>query len=299
MMQMTKYIFYGSLMVFAIGVLSCADEEIPWETEESSEMLVVEGSFTNIRKHHRIILSKTADYFVNQKNPRVSGADVSITDGSTTYEFRELSEEPGVYESIDRVSGKANTTYTLNIRLQEPINGEILYQASEEMMSGIDLESMEAFIYENPLYVEQAPMDSVILLIYLYGHEPREINNFYTVGLYRNGNLLQDTVDEVEIYSDTEEFDGEYINSLFFFERFEGGDNVTVEISTVSKTYRQFIEGIQNITNQSGNPFDLSGPPANAIGNIEGGEALGYFRVSYVSRSKGIVQDRRKRETPD
>jgi hypothetical protein len=40
----------------------------------------------------------------------------------------------------------------------------------------------------------------------------------------------------------------------------------------------------------------MTGPPANAIGNIQGGDALGYFRVSFVSSSSTIIRDMREEE---
>jgi hypothetical protein len=295
MVEMKKYILPAILIVITLIIISCADEEIAWEVEETTEMLVVEGSFTSEKKKHRITLSKTADYFLNERTPRLSGAEVSVTDGSNTYNFQELEEKKGVYESVRKVAGRAGHTYTLNIHLQEPVNNKTHYQASEQMIEGMDLESMEALLYRNPFYQEEFPTDSLVLFVALYGHDPGNIDNLYMVDLYRNGELLQDTVDEKEIFSDSEQLDNDgYIHNFTFFEGFQPGDTVAVRISTVSKSYQQFIEGILNIANQSGNPFDLSGPPANAIGNIEGGEALGYFRVSYVSWAQSIVVDDRR-----
>ena len=292
---MKKYILTAILILITLIIISCADEEIAWEVEETTEMLVVEGSFTSEKKKQRITLSKTADYFLNERTPRLSGAEVSVTDGSNTYNFEELEEKKGVYESVRKVAGRAGHTYTLNIHLQEPVNNKTHYQASEQMIEGMDLESMEALLYRNPFYQEEFSTDSLVLFVALYGHDPGNIDNLYMVDLYRNGELLQDTVDEKEIFSDSEQLDNDgYIHNFTFFEGFQPGDTVAVRISTVSKSYQQFIEGILNIANQSGNPFDLSGPPANAIGNIEGGEALGYFRVSYVSWAQSIVVDDRK-----
>ena len=292
---MKKYILPAILILITLIIISCADEEIAWEVEETTEMLVVEGSFTSEKKKQRITLSKTADYFLNERTPRLSGAEVSVTDGSNTYNFEELEEKKGVYESVRKVAGRAGHTYTLNIHLQEPVNNKTHYQASEQMIEGMDLESMEALLYRNPFYQEEFSTDSLVLFVALYGHDPGNIDNLYMVDLYRNGKLLQDTVDEKEIFSDSEQLDNDgYIHNFTFFEGFQPGDTVAVRISTVSKSYQQFIEGILNIANQSGNPFDLSGPPANAIGNIEGGEALGYFRVSYVSWAQSIVVDDRK-----
>ena len=81
-----------------------------------------------------------------------------------------------------------------------------------------------------------------------------------------------------------------------FFEDVNPEDSVGLEISTVTEEYNQFVTGISNIANQSGNPFDMSGPPANAVGNIQGGDAVGYFRVSAASKKSAKIIDMRMEE---
>lgn len=276
-------------------VTGCEDEPIPWEAEDAPTQLVVEGLLTNEKKQHRIILSRTADYFSNEPTPRVSNARVTVSSRTDTIRFAELEDQPGVYISHE-TAGKVGRTYTLDIRLNQPLNQKYHFQASESMIRGLILDTLQAFIYENPLYVEGAPNDSLLLYTTLFGPEPKEINNYYAVRLFRNGESVQDTIDEVEIYSDTEEFEGDYVNNLLFFTNFQPGDTLGMEVSTVSRNYRRYINGLQNIVNQSGNPFDLSGPPANATGNIDG--ALGYFRVSSVTRAQTIVEDQRLEKSP-
>ena len=283
------------LMILAMG---CEDEEITWNTEDVPAMLVVEGSLTNEHKVHRITLSRSADYFSNQPTPRISGADVTITGGKDTIRFEENPQQKGVYLTQDKVAGKPGITYQLDIHLDDPVNDQSHYYAHETMIRGIDLDTIDAALYNNPLYAENSPMDSLILYVIAYGEEPLEYKNYYSVNLYRNGQALKDTIDETEIYSDTEELDGAYVNYLFFFETFQPGDTLGLEIASVSKQFRNYLTGIKNIVNQSGNPFDLSGPPANAIGNIQGAEALGYFRVSYVSKTQTVVRDQRDVKAP-
>ena len=285
-----KFILQVLILLIIFISAGCEDEQINWQTESTPEMLVVEGSLTNELKHHKVILTKTADYFLNEKTPRVSGARVRVISSADTISYREDPEKSGIYLTEDAVAGQTGRTYTLDIRLQDPIHGQTHYQASEAMIRGMVLDTIHAAMYENPLYVEQSPMDSMILYLSAYGEEPKDIRNYYAVDLFRNGESIRDTIDEVDIYSDTEELEGRYVNHFFFFESFEPGDTVALELSTVSKSFRNYLEGIKEIANQSGNPFNLSGPPANARGNIQGDHAMGYFRVSHVTRAQTIVQ---------
>jgi hypothetical protein len=291
LIQAFKHLWLLPLMAMGLLITSgCEDEQIAWEAEEAPTQLVVEGLLTNEKNQHRVILSRTADYFSNESTPRVSGAHVTVTSGADTIRFTEQQNQPGVYESPP-IAGEIGRTYTLDIHLNQPINQKTHYQATETMIRGLVLDTLQAFIYENPLYVEESPMDSLLLYLTLFGPEPKEIDNYYAVRLFKNGEAVHDTIDEVDIYSDSEEFEGDYVNNLFFFAEFLPGDSLGIEVSTVSKNFRKYMNGLQNIVNQSGNPFDLSGPPANATGNIDGG--LGYFRVAFITRSQTIVEDQR------
>lgn len=297
-MHHTSNLMAGKLFLFKAIVLAwlaalaagCEDEQIKWNTEDVPQMLVVEGSLSSEYQRHQVRLTTSAGYFSNQSTPGLSGASVNLISSRDTFAYEESPNQDGVYLSSEPFAGQPGQSYTLDIRLQEPINQRSHYQASETMIPGMVLDTIEATLYENPLYVEDSPMDSLILYITAYGEEPKNIQNYYMVNLYRNQQALMDTIDEVEIYSDQEELEGRRVNHLFFFEDFQPGDTVGLKLYTISKAYRKYLDGIDNIVNQSGNPFDLSGPPANATGNIEGAQALGYFRVSQVTHARTVVK---------
>ncbi len=281
-----KKLVMGLLMLTCLG---CEDEQIAWETEDVPQMLVVEGQLTNQRQHHQITLSTSANYFSNVKTPRVTGANLRITSPGDTLAFVEEANQPGVYTSKRAVAGVPGKTYQLDIRLEKPINGRTRYQASQTMPQGFWLDTIQATTYKNPVYVEQAPIDSLVLYLSVLGEEPTPAGDYYTMNLFRNNRPLNDTIDQTNIYSDREAFKGYPPYNFYFFESFRAGDTLELEICSASHAYRRYLNGLQNIVNQSGNPFDLSGPPANAIGNIENGEALGFFRVTYISTARTIV----------
>src|SRR3989304_3816069 len=144
-----KYIFFLVLLIPALISIS-SDNEITWETEEMPVMLVVEGSFTNEFKKHQLKLSLSADYFYNKPTPKVSGAEVTISDGTNVLELIENPVGSGVYETADSVAGEPGRTYTLDINLNEPVNNTMHYYANGNLIQGIDIDSMVAYIYENP-----------------------------------------------------------------------------------------------------------------------------------------------------
>jgi hypothetical protein len=286
-----RYIPLIIAFILSLFFISC-EEEIPWETKEVDKILVVEGAFTNEYKQHKLYLTKTADYFKDRKTPAVTGADVYLTSGLDTVEYIEVPDTLGVYKTKNRVSGVVGSMYNLHIHLQEPIRGETYYYASEKMVNGLTLEAFNASLYKNPLYQggSNVTFDSLMMVATLYGKEPKEIRNYYMVKLHEYSDNSEDTIINVNIYPDDQEFEGEHKNTLFFYESFAPGDTVQIEISAVSKQYYDFVDGINKLATQETDQFfDMSGPPANAEGNIQGAEALGYFRVSKVTKAISIV----------
>jgi len=291
-----RYILFSIITFLCFSFVSC-EEEIPWDTEEIEETLVVEGAFTNEYKHHQLTLTKTADYFSDRKTPAVANADIYLTTDEDTINYIEMQDTSGVYRTENQVSGVVGKNYKLHIYLDTPIRGETYYYASEEMINGISLNDFNASIYENPLYQEGTSIgvDSLMLVATLYGEDPQDINNYYMVKLHEYSDMKEDTITNVEIYPDDAELKG-YVNSLYFYESYDPGDTVQIEISTVSKEYYNFVDGIVKLATQEQDQFfDMSGPPANAEGNIKGAEAIGYFRVSKVTKATTTVIDGREK----
>ncbi|MFP4603986.1 MAG: DUF4249 domain-containing protein [Bacteroidales bacterium] len=293
-----RFLWIVFLTLLSTCLISCI-EEIQWETEGFEELLVVDGAFTNEYKKHKITLTKTADYFSGEKTPPVEGANVYIKSDSENISFVESTEEPGIYETEDSVAGYPGMKYTLEIYLDEPINDENYYTATEEMKAHIELDSIQAVLYDNPLYVDGNPhIDSLILNISLFWKIPPVEDNYYRVQITSTDSLENNTINDYSIYRGGEDFDDARVSNVYFFKNFLPGDTVVFETCSVTREYYEFLDGLKKITNQEDDQFfDMSGPPANAVGNIEGAEALGYFRVSSVTRKSTVVKDGRGTDT--
>jgi hypothetical protein len=98
-------------------------EVIQVDLEEGKKRLVVEGRIEKIKGQNNgyqsITLSTTSDYFSNSQTPRVSGATVSVTDGSgNIFPFQESSSTKGLYETNDcLLKLAAPTPFTLNTKV--------------------------------------------------------------------------------------------------------------------------------------------------------------------------------------
>ena len=284
---------YSLLVLILITLVCCQpDEEINWKVDEIPERMVVAGSITNELKLHTVTLRKSGNYFSNTAAEVISNAAVSITDGSNVYYLEENPEGSGIYKTTEKIKGDTGRLYTLNIDIDEPLNNETRFSARSFLNSSIRADSMISIIYESPFIFNNA--DTVIIVNNIFGYEPEPAGDYYIVSLYRNGTLLNDTIDEyITIYDRNSGINGEDFFPFAFLENFAVGDTVEIEFRSISKAYYDFIDGVKRISAGT-DPFGFSGPPANPVGNIEGGNALGFFIASAVTRVSTQAREQKK-----
>lgn len=269
--------------ILAFMAVSCT-EKVDIQLDESYTRLVVDGCITTDTTAHTIKLSTTSSYYYNQPAPAVTGATLTITDGSSIYPLIET--RPGIYQTADTVAGMQGHTYTLNISLQQEIGGYSEYKAVSQMNTLSTLDSVglkfqpdwgEKGFYEVKVYVQEPPTV-----------------DFYRFMIYKNNQLLTDTITEWFV-TDDKFFNGSYTNGAAVAylnqrnpsEHLDPGDIVTVEVDNIGKEYCTFIWNTQSEIRGS-NPL-FSGPPANVEGNISNG-AIGFFAAYANTRSSAKVK---------
>jgi hypothetical protein len=289
---------YSLLITILITLVCCEpQEEISWKVDEIPERLVVEGSITNELKLHTVTLKKSGNYFSNTAAEVVSDAVVTITDGSNIFYFEESPMGSGIYKTTEEVKGDTGKLYTLNIDTNEPLNNETHFSANSFLKRTVRTDSMISILYDSPFVFD--PNDTVILVNNVFGYEPEPAGDYYILSLYRNGMLLNDTIDEyITIYDRNSGINGAKFFPFAFLENFAVSDTVEIEFRSISKAYYDFIDGVKRISGGT-DPFGFSGPPANPVGNIEGGEALGFFIASAVTRVKARVREAAWEQLPN
>lgn len=270
---MKKIILY--IPILLILLVSC-QEKIDLELNDDYQRLVVEAELTSEDTTQKVRLSKTASYFTEEETPRLSGATVYISDSVDTYNFSEVS--PGLYESDVEFGGTPGGTYTLTIELQEPIDEQTTYTATETMPVKLILDSITAEPLPNPF-------DGLDTQVKGYGQEPAQEGNHYMWDLYVNGEHITDTLSQ-KTFTDDALVNGSYIPGLpIFFYDGKAKDSIKVYTQSITKRYYEFLLAFIQEAQFGGGNF--SGPPANIDGNISGG-ALGYFSVKAVSKTSTI-----------
>lgn len=287
-----KYILLIGLTVVLLNSCTEMEEEITWETKNIPAKTVVEGSIVTDYSYQKIRLSETGDYFMDKQTPRISGAQVSVTDGSNTYLFEEADTAPGNYYSTEMFAGISGNTYILNVELPKTIDNTASITAKEEMIQGFSIDSMNVYIFKNP-YAEYAEddeeKDSTITVFYMMGNQPKDVTNYYMVQIYKSGVPLFEDISEIELMSDEYSEDAND-NELFFYYmgNIKIGDTMAIELTSITKDYYEYIRTLQELTTPP-DVFGFSGPPADAVGNVNEGKQLGYFFTGQKSRYTAIA----------
>jgi hypothetical protein len=262
--------------IMIVMLLSCEEVMDVSFSGDKTKNLVVEGTITTDTMAHKVILSYSGDYFNTAEQDMVSDAEVSISDGDTTFLLQE--ESPGIYLTDTNVYGITGKTYTLNIKLKD--NRE--FTASEYLRPCANIDSITQSYNYN--YFGSGYGYDVLF----YAQEPEPIGDCYLFLLYLDNVLYSDTITEVS-FVDDEFVNGNYINDLIVYRINEvdipDSVDVTLEIYSLTRQYYDFMYALMLETVWKGSPWD--GPPADLPGNISNG-GLGYFRASDIKRKSTI-----------
>jgi hypothetical protein len=275
------------ILVFSLLVFSCT-EKIDIQLDESFARLVVDGSLTTDTMAHTVLLTTTSSYFYNEPAPPVTGAKVSITDGTLSFDLNET--QPGVYRTASSVFGIPGKTYSLSIKLAEPVGGHAEYSATSTLYPISSLDSVSLLFH--PEWARNG-----IWEVKCYVQEPPTVD-FYRFMVLKNQKLLTDTINEWFV-TDDKFFNGSYTNGATVAylqqgspqEGLKPGDTVGVEVNSIGKEYYNFI--IEAQTELFGSNPLFSGPPANVKGNISNG-AIGFFSAYSATRSYAITPEFKK-----
>lgn len=285
-----RNIVYILLLGAVFVPFSCTEEFTP-ALDSTFTRLIVDGVITTDTTVHRVILSKSGDALNKQPKRYVSGAVVSITDGSTVFPLSESS--PGIYETQPDVFGLPGNTYTLNIAnvdIDDDGNTES-YSASSLLKAENDIDSIKI---RKQVYGTQT--------YWLINMFARDIGgqSFYLVKAYRNNKLVTDSLKEYVVANNIG-FEGGYYPGLSVYflnsnksdEHLNVGDTVTLELNGITEEYFNFI----NACILESRPKDplFSGPSANVPTNIfPNDKAAGFFTAYSVKRNSTIYTEEKK-----
>jgi hypothetical protein len=280
---MKKLIIILSVIVF--GISACT-ERIDINLDETYTRLVVYGNITTDTTTHYVELSSTTNYYYNQPAPAVSAAIVSISDDLGNLEL--LSEvEPGKYATSPDFAAVAGRTYTLEVELQEEINGYRSYTASSLCNPINEIDSIG-------LNYQPDWGDNGFYEVTCYYQDP-PTRDIYMFNIFLDGELVTDTIKN-RFVTDDEFYNGSYTNGIGVGyldqsverETLTDGTVIKFQAGNITEEYYDFIVSLQAETNYQAPLF--SGPPANVKGNISNG-AVGFFAAYGVAYSSKVFKE--------
>lgn len=267
-----KIIYFILTLVLITGFSSCS-KIVNFDLNESDEeILVVEGSISNVMKEHEVMLSLSGRFYGTEALPMAEGAIVSISDGTTKYSL--IEKEPGIYKT-DSIQGEFGKTYTLEIAYASQI-----YVATTNLIEVSILDS----IYIGPSIIPGK--EEEWYSIWVITTELAGKGDFYRWNIYKNDVSLTDTLGQYQFGND-EFVDGQELD-LILTPDLEGelGDIIRVEQVSISEEAYDIYLSANLETVWRGSIFDS--PPANVPSNISNG-ALGLFEANGVSSAETTI----------
>lgn len=260
-------------VIFLSMMSSCKEEIELYIEDKNQQLLVVDGMITSEPGTHRVVLSRSGNFYYDRMTPRVSGASLNISDDhGNRFPLKEVS--PGVYETAPDVAGLPGREYTLQIQHEGKE-----YSGTSRMNRAMEIDTLS--------YRWEAPGGPCRIL--LFAQEPPGRGDYYMWHLYRNGTLVTDALSKVHVMSD-DLIDSSYLYGYkvdWFGHDFEfqPGDTVTVVQYSITRQAFDYIMGI-TMESFSGNDLGLN-PPSNLAGNMS--NSLGLFHASSVRRMDVIL----------
>lgn len=269
------------LLAVLIGGLNSCTERVDLDLDESYTRLVVEAYISNISENQRVILTTTAPYLSNEPSPKVTGAEVSFSDGDQVWALQE--DSAGYYGMNEHFEALEGVGYSLSIVLNEAISDEYEFSASTYLEDLGVLDSIKVVFEEYN--------GNEFWQVLGWAQNPPGVD-FYIFKISVNNECITPLFDDWFIIND-EFVSGGYLAGIptgfFKLEDYPlgMGDTVTLEAVSITEDYDRFLSEVGDESGYT-NPM-FSGPPANVQGNISG-EAWGYF-ASESSLFSSVIVD--------
>jgi hypothetical protein len=247
------------LLLLFLGALSCT-EKVDLELDDIESRLVIEAALSNTTGYQFIRITRSGSYFDATRAEPVSGAEITITDGSNTFDYRESSA--GRYFSVDEIAGVPGTTYYLEARIE----GET-YTATSTMPPAPVIDSIKFELDEE---------EQNYYFVKVYSQEDPRPGNYYFWGVYLDNIYMTNSILKLYFASDNL-INGSYLNGLKVqILKARRGNWVTLQMASITKEFYNYCIAIMRETLYTEDPFQAA--PANIQGNISNG-AFGFFQA--------------------
>ena len=277
---------YIAIVIVALLAWSCQDV-IEIDTDESTKSLTVYGQI-NDTTGARVSLSLTTSYFEQGTNPPINDAEVYLFEHGVV--VGELSRTATDGEYFLNYPGILNKSYHIEILLPASYGLPQNWATSNEVLSRVF--QPDSFSWR---FLDRTTVPAVFEEGYysiLYFKEPDGVGDNYRIRRWLNDSLF---TQEFFIFED-QNFDGADFGGVFpgfgIYGPMEEGDTMSIEISSISREYFEFLTLVNEQVFQVGGPFDP--PPSPIVGNVYNVDqpseyGYGFFSASAQTHTMTII----------
>jgi len=279
-MKNHNIIVLASLLIFSVSCVDVIDMEI----NDYEPYIVIDGEIQDITNDQEIRISISQPY-LEVGEEWVSGAVIELFENGISLGFYEEEKAGHYFINLEPAYG---SHYHIEIALPELYNfptfsNQKIISAPEQLKQVTPIERIG---YE--FRQEKAGVMEEGYYVFIDTFDPVGLGDFYQWKLERNGKLYN-LPSELTLLSD-ELVDGNQLHDLYFFERFEKGDIVTIYQSSLSKNYFKFLEAVYTLAVSQGGLFEIPGynPTPNLNAEIP---VIGFFNASSYSVASIVIED--------
>lgn len=293
-------------LFFLFVVLTSCEEIVNLPSPKSDNFFVVEANLTNQNTPQRIILTRSQDYFDQTSAPKISGAQVTVSDTlGNRFTFNEKVASSGIYiwepTAQQPTIGKIGATFTLNIKWQSET---LTAKAKMNRVPPIDSILYEYDEASGRQSTDNSPKEGYEAQF--YARDFLGAGDCYRIKFYRNGKLFNEP-DNLTLVYDAGFQKGAMTDGLMFIRPIRRSispqlylekDKIRVEIWSITEDEFNFYSQARFELNNAGL---FARPAANIPTNIKNLNAAsklqgaGWFGVSAVSSFETVVDPKKAR----
>jgi hypothetical protein len=259
-------VFYFGISILFIA--SC-EKVIDVPLEESERRMVIEGVMRDQPGNNYVLISKTGSVYDESNFEKISGAAVTVADGSgTVYTLTEVPGEPGKYTNAT-LQAQADNSYSLSVLA----GGETITSTCKTFFTPV----LDSLFYIEQIGSFGVGSDTTYLVFFNFADQESQ-DNYYRVNAWING-----TKEDFYYIANDDLFSGQTYTQPIYGSTVEKGDTVLIELISFDESNYTYFYSMMTATTEG--PFAPT--PSNPVSNLDG-NAIGYFGA-YTTDTMSII----------
>ena len=267
-------------ILILLCLISCESEDVP--NIGASNLVVIQGWFTDLDTFQTIRMSLSQDFQVNEPETPVTDATVSVNgNNGESYILNHVGS--GIYQTQEKEKANRGVIYSLTIMLSD---GRIITSPGDVMRSVPSIDTLGYDYYERTSEENQNIIEQVYYPI-LQFQDPGSRANYYRVKAYKNDTLFTNPEDII-LFNDRF-FDGNKpkIENEFALLEYFSNDSISLELHEISRDGYEFLRLLKSQTTSLGSASSVTPSPITSnLQYLNSDETvLGYWGTASIQKA--------------